>query len=109
MTFSQGEARISTPIDFGEARTRIDGGRSPMLYIRSYCKYSNGKLYETGNVRCPDIKVAESDALRRIEAYGAVAVVISKPDGTLPWGSHKRRDILRFELQNDRIKRIPLV
>jgi len=80
-----------------------------MLYIRSYCKYSNGKLYETRNVRCPSIAVAESNALQRIKSYGAVAVVISKPDGTLPWGSHKRRDILRFELENGSIKKIPLV
>jgi hypothetical protein len=65
-----------------------------MPYIRSYCKYSNGKLYETRNLRDPNIKVAESNALQRIKFYGAVAVVISKPDGTTPWGTHKRRDIL---------------
>lgn len=80
-----------------------------MVYIRSYCKYSNGKLYETRNVRCQNMKLAESNALQRIKSYRAVAVVISKPDGVLPWGSHKRRDILRFELVNDGIKRIPLV
>ena len=80
-----------------------------MLYIRSHVKFSDGKLYWTGNVRCRTMEVAERDALHRITSYGAVAVVVSKPDGLGLWGYHKRRDILRFELENGSIKRIPLV
>jgi hypothetical protein len=81
-----------------------------MFYVRSHNKWNNGKVYETRSVRFSNIKAAENDARRRIRDYGALEVHVAIPDGTTVWGSHKRRDVLRFEPQEDgTIKKIPLV
>jgi hypothetical protein len=91
-----------------------------MFYVRSWCKWSDGDFYETRNVRYRELKAAEAGAIERLQNYRAMfrstgtlvdqCVIIARPMGrTTPWGSHKRKDILRFELVNDTVKRIALI
>jgi hypothetical protein len=81
-----------------------------MLYVRSYRKSSDDRVYETRSTRFPNIQSAESDARSRFASdNGIVAVVVAKPDGTGKYGFQKRRDILRFEREGSSIRRRSLV